>query len=329
MYAILIIMALVTSFMTPPLLSWLAAGVERRPTEARRLERERILAQLPFTKEGAKLLVLAGGGAHAQLSAHLAAALGNHHDASITVFHASSGEPTPDDETQFNQNFALLKSIAELIGARNVYQRSGSADSVAEAIAKESERSYDAIFAGASPVENDYALGGDVLHHLVTSAQTPIVITRNVGSPVPFRHLLVPTTGAAFSRLGAIVAMLYAHATQAKVTAMYVRETPFVSIRSFLGPNHQRNEGVPIIESTQSLARELGVTLDTLIASGSRPEKAIVASAERGQFDLLILGVQLRPAEGRLFFGPKVEHILRNVRCALALVVTPELPART
>ena len=32
MYAILIIMALVTSLMTPPLLSWLLAGLERRPT---------------------------------------------------------------------------------------------------------------------------------------------------------------------------------------------------------------------------------------------------------------------------------------------------------
>jgi nucleotide-binding universal stress UspA family protein len=319
--------ALVTSLMTPPLLSWLLAGVERRPSEDRRLERDRILARLPFTKEGAKLLVLAGGGPHAQLSAHLAAALGNHHDASVTVFHASSGEPTPEAEEQFNQHFALIRSIAELSGAQNVYQRSGSADTIAEAIIKESERGYDAIFAGASPAEGDYALGGQVLHELVASAQTPVIITRNLGAPVPLRRVLVPTTGAAFSRLGAIVAMLYAHATRARLTAMYVKETPFVSLRSFREGYDQQNEGAYIIGDIQTLADELGVRLDTLIASGSRPENAIVAAADRGQFDLLVLGVQLRAAERRLFFGPKVEHILRNARCALAVVVTPELPA--
>jgi Kef-type K+ transport system membrane component KefB/nucleotide-binding universal stress UspA family protein len=329
MYAIIIMVAIVTSLMTPPLLSWLLAGVERRPAEAKRLERERVLARLPFTKEGAKLLVLSGGGAHAQLAAHLAAALGNHHDASLTVFHASSGEPTQEAAQQFNQNFARIKSITELSGARNVYQRSGSADTVAEAISKESERGYDAIFAGASPAEGDFALGGDVLHELVAKAQTPVIISRNVGAPMPLRRVLAPTTGSAFSRLGATVAMLYAHAARAQMTAMYVKEIPFVSLRGLRPGDHQQNEGAQIISNIKGLAEQLHVPLDTLIASGSRPENAIIAAAERGQFDLLVLGVQLRPAEQRLYFGPKVEYILRNARCAVAVVVTPELSAAT
>jgi len=326
MYAILIIMAIVTSLMTPPLLSWLLAGVEKRPSEAKRLERERILARLPFTKEGAKLLVLAGGGSHAQLAAHLAAALGNHHDASLTVFHASRGEPTPEAMEQFNQHFARIKSIAELSGAHNVYPRSASADAVAEAIAKESERGYDAIFAGASPAEGDYAFGGKVLHELLARAQTPVIITRNVGAPMPLRRVLVPTTGAPFSRLGATVALLYAHATNARITTMYVKEIP-LSLRGRRSANGQQNEGVKIISDIRTLASQLGVQLDTYMTSGSRPENAIIAAAERGQFDLLVLGVQLRPAESGLYFGPKVEHILRNVRCAMAVVVLPEIPA--
>jgi len=312
--------------LTPPLLSWLLAGVEKRPSEAKRLERERILARLPFTKEGAKLLVLAGGGSHAQLAAHLAAALGNHHDASLTVFHASRGEPTPEAMEQFNQHFARIKSIAELSGAHNVYPRSASADAVAEAIAKESERGYDAIFAGASPAEGDYAFGGKVLHELLARAQTPVIITRNVGAPMPLRRVLVPTTGAPFSRLGATVALLYAHATNARITTMYVKEIP-LSLRGRRSANGQQNEGVKIIGDIRTLAGQLGVQLDTYMTSGSRPENAIIAAAERGQFDLLVLGVQLRPAESGLYFGPKVEHILRNVRCAMAVVVLPEIPA--
>ena len=100
-----------------------------------------------------------------------------------------------------------------------------------------------------------------------------------------------------------------------------------VSLRSFYSAPRQQNEGVHIMGDIQTFAEQFGVRLDTLVVSGSRPENAIVAAAERGNFDLLVLGVQLRPAERRLFFGPKVEHILRNARCALAVVVTPELPS--
>jgi Kef-type K+ transport system membrane component KefB/nucleotide-binding universal stress UspA family protein len=328
MYAIIIMVAIVTSLITPPLLSWLLAGVERRPSETKRLERDRILARLPFTKEGAKLLVLAGGGPHAQLSAHLAAALGNHHDASLTVFHATSGEPNPESSEQFTRHFTQLRSIAELSGACNVYQRSGSADTVAEAIAKESERGYDAIFAGASPAEGDYALGGDVLHELVSKAQTPVIITRNVGAPMPLRRVLVPTTGTVFSRLGATVAMLYAHATNARMTAMYVKEIPLVPFRGIRHGDQQYTEGTQVIRNIEELAEHLEVRLDTFIASGSRPENAIVVAAERGRFDLLLLGVQLRPAEKRLYFGPKVEYLLRNAKCAIAVVVMPEVSAQ-
>ncbi|HJU28996.1 MAG TPA: cation:proton antiporter, partial [Candidatus Binataceae bacterium] len=134
MYAVIIVVAIVTSLMTPPLLSALLVGIERRPEEAERLEREKLLARLPFSKEGAKLLVLAGGGPHAQLAAHLAATLGNHQDASITVFHATKGESSPEADERFNDNFERIKAIAELSGARNVYQRSGAGETVAEAI---------------------------------------------------------------------------------------------------------------------------------------------------------------------------------------------------
>jgi Kef-type K+ transport system membrane component KefB/nucleotide-binding universal stress UspA family protein len=329
MYAIIIMVAIVTSLMTPPLLSWLLAGVERRPEEAERLERERVLARLPFSKEGAKLLVLSGGGPHAQLAAHLAATLGNHHDASITVFRATAGEPRPEAQEQFNTLFEQLKAIAELSGAHNVYQRFGSAETITEAIMKESDRGYDAIFAGASRMEGDYALGGEVLRELVSQAQAPVIIARNVGTPLPLRRVLVPTTGASFSRLGATVAMLYANATSADITALYVKETPIVSLRNFY-PRRGDNTAntTPITSEIRAFGQQLGINIEARTTSRSKPENAILLAADRGNFDLLVMGVQIRPTERGLYFGPKVEHILRNARCALAVVVTPETPLR-
>jgi Kef-type K+ transport system membrane component KefB/nucleotide-binding universal stress UspA family protein len=325
MYAIIVMVAIVTSLMTPPFLSWMLAGVEQKPEEAARLERERLLSRLPFSREGAKLLVLSGGGPHAQLAAHLAATLGNHHDASITVFHATTtGAPTPNG--QADAEFARIKAIAELSGVHNILQHSGSADSIAQAIVKESERGYDAIFAGASHVEGDYALGGEVLLELVANAQAPIVIVRNVGRPVPLRKILAPTTGAQFSRLGATLAMLYANETGAEMTALYVKEGGALPVLRNLGRRRSAPEdGTPIVDELRQLGEQIGVHLDARVESGGKTENTILNTADRGGFDLLVMGVMFRPSERRLYFGPKVEHVLRNARCAFAVVVTPEI----
>jgi Kef-type K+ transport system membrane component KefB/nucleotide-binding universal stress UspA family protein len=328
MYAIIVMVAITTSLMTPPLLSWILSGVKPKPEETARLEREKLLARLPFTREGAKLLVLSSGGPHAQLAGHLAAALGNHHDASITVFRATTAA-IESAEADDGAEFARIKAIAEMSGAHNILQRTGSADTIAQAIVKESERGYDAIFAGASPMEGDYALGGEVLRELVDRAQTPIVIVRTVGAPVPLRKILAPTTGAPFSRLGATLAMLYANATDAEMTALYVKEGPTLTFRDFYRRRAPTLEdGAPITEELRQLGEQVGVKLEARIESGGKPESSILTAAEKGGFDLLVMGVMFRPSERRLYFGPKVEYILRNARCAFAVVVTPEKPSR-
>ena len=323
MYAIIIIVAIVTSLMTPTLLSWLLSEVGHRPGEAERLQRENLLARLPFNKEGAKLLVLSGGGPHSQLAAHIAAALASSPDASITVFHALSNDGGGKSDN-FDAHFERIKAIAEFSGVRNVYSRSLQADSIAEAIVKESERGYDAIFAGASQVEEGQPLGGGLLRELVSKAQAPLVIARNVGSPLPLRRVLAPTTGAPFSRLGATIAMLYAHATCADLTTLYAREVPSNSLRGIYQRMGSRYQSVEMNDELKAYAAEFEMNIDTQIATGSRPENAILGTAEKGKFDLLVMGVLFRPSEQHLYFGPKVEHVLRNAGCAVAVVVPPE-----
>ncbi|HEX4209346.1 MAG TPA: cation:proton antiporter [Candidatus Binataceae bacterium] len=325
MYAVIVMVAIITSLMTPPLLNWLLAGVEPRPEETERLEREKLLARLPFSKEGAKLLVLSGGGPHAQLAAHIAASLGNHHDASITVFNATSGDnngKNPNAEA----NFERIKAIAEMSGAQHIIQRSGTGETIAEAIIKESERGYDAIFAGASRLEGDYTLGGEVLQELVTRTRAPLVIARNVGSTLPLRRVLVPTTGASFSRLGASVALLYTMATGCQLTTLYVTEEPPFSLSTVYRLRRRAgvSDGAPIAEEIRELGHELGVEVEARTATAVKPEAAILSIADKGRYDLLIMGALCRAADNRLYFGPKVEHILRNARCALAVVVAPE-----
>jgi nucleotide-binding universal stress UspA family protein len=75
----------------------------------------------------------------------------------------------------------------------------------------------------------------------------------------------------------------------------------------------------------RQLGEQVGVKLETRVESGAKPENTILAAAEKGGFDLLVMGVMFRPSERRLYLGPKVEYVLRNARCAFAVVVTPEI----
>ena len=100
--------------------------MSRRPGDAERAERDRILARLPLSTAGAKLLVLSGGGPHADLAAHLAATLGKSSDASITVFHAMAGDSRRTGAAAFDEQFARLKGIATA-PAPPVFQRTGTA----------------------------------------------------------------------------------------------------------------------------------------------------------------------------------------------------------
>lgn len=318
MYTVILMVAIVTSLVAPPLLTWALGRVPERPGDAERTAREKILEQLPFTREGAKLLVLDAGGPHAQMATHLAAALGNHQEASITIFQAAPSGISNEQESELLERFTKLKAIAELCGAQNVRQRVVSGDAVADLILQESRRGYDAIFAGASHLSRRDRLGGAVTRELLRETSAPVIIARSYGESIPFERVLAPTTGAAYSRVGIAIAMLYAQSIQTKVSALYVLETP-TFFRGILNLRPGREMAAEI----DDLGKQLNLAVETQIDSASKPEKAILRAVDDGHFDLLLMGVLYRSVDQRIYFGPKVERILKDARCAVAVVVSP------
>jgi Kef-type K+ transport system membrane component KefB/nucleotide-binding universal stress UspA family protein len=322
MYTVILMVAIVTSLAAPPLLSWSLAGVPERPGDAKRTEREKILGKLPFTKEGAKLLVLDAGGPHAQMATHLAAALGNHREASITIFHARRASPSPEVEAQLKDRFAGLKATAELCGAHNVHQRTALGDSIAELILQESRRGYDAIFMGASQLRRRDRLSSSVMREFLAEVPVPVIIARSYGESMPFKRVLAPTTDASYSRVGIAVAMLYAQSIKTDVNALYVMETPSM-LRGIFRGRPPIQLGAEIVDEVNDLAKQLELKVDTQIGSGNRAEKVILRALADGKFDLLMMGVLYRSVDHRVYFGPKVEQILDSARCAVAVVVSP------
>jgi nucleotide-binding universal stress UspA family protein len=225
---------------------------------------------------------------------------------------------------EIEKRFTHLKSIAELSGASNVYQRTAAGDSISDLILQECHRGYDAIFAGATISSNRETMGGDVLSALLRDAPAPVTIARHYGDAVPFKRVLAPTNGASYSRLGVTVAMYYAQSIRTDVTALYVMEA---AGRLFPGLPYGwkvPRAGQQIVDEIKVLGSHLNLNISTQIGAGAKPEQVILRTVNDGTFDLLVMGVLYRSVEERLYFGPKVERILLQAKCAVAVVVSPE-----
>jgi K+:H+ antiporter len=326
MYTVIVLVAIATSMITPPLLGWALSDVPERASEAERTDRERLRALLPFSREGAKLLVIDGGGPHTQLATHLAAALGNHQDATITILQLPRANVTgnANERANLNQRFANLEMITDLCGAGHVLQRTAEGESISEAIVDEAQRGYDAIFVGLSAVEGEELLNDPVTLEVLRDSPAPVVIARYVsGASVPFERVIAPITGAAYSRRGAAVAMLYAQAIETHLTALYVMENPEARFPGMLRGIRLARSGQQIVDEIKELGSELDLQVDGQVGAGRKPEAVILNTVETGKFDLLIMGVLYRSVEQRLYFGPKVDRILADSNCSVAIVVSP------
>jgi len=323
MYTVIVLVAIATSMMTPPLLGRALSAIPQRASETKRTDRERLRALLPFSREGAKLLVVDGGGPHTQLATHLAAALGNHKDATITILQLPRGNGDGGERADLNQRFTNLKMIADLCGAAHVLQRTAVGESTSEAIVEEAHRGYDAIFVGVSAVEGEELLDDPVTLEVLRDSPAPVVIARYVaGSAVPFKRVIVPVTGSAYSRRGAAVAMLYAQAIETHLTALYVTENPDARFPGILRGIRLARTGQQIVDEIKLLGSELNLAIDGQVGAGRKPESVILHTVESGKFDLLIMGVLYRSVKQRLYFGPKVDRILRDSNCSIAIVVS-------
>jgi Kef-type K+ transport system membrane component KefB/nucleotide-binding universal stress UspA family protein len=324
MYSILIVVAIATSMMSSPLLGWLLGGLTLHPEEIARLERDKLSERMPFLKAGARLLVLAGGGLNAELGARLAAAVGNHPEATITLFHAATDRTDGARKGDFQAQFDRIAAMIEKNGGARVLRRTLTAESIGAAIAAECQRGYDAVFAGASRVGGRDSFGGNALAELIRAARVPIIIARAgeiASAPMP-RRILAPITGTAYSRLALTIAIMCAQTANGDVTALYVSEQPPLLPPALGG--HDPQLAADILDDARTLGDFLGATPHTRVLTGAGVEPTVLHFADSGDFDMIFLGVLARAVEGRPHFGPKVEQILASSRRAVAIAVMPE-----
>jgi Kef-type K+ transport system membrane component KefB len=322
MYSIVVLVAIATSLMAPPLLTWALGHVVMGDEEAQRMREEEHSAT-SFVKQLRRVLLPTRGGSNATLAAHLVGQLAQQQPLEVTALYATRSSSANGDAE------AAIESVAKQVQLNGgLEKRVVTSESPTEAILREAGRGYNLIVLGATE-QVEGTLFNSVVDQVVQEAPCATMVVKSRNPPLGgngevqrLRHILVPTVGTQYSRHAVEMASVIAAQQEALVTVVYVVVVPP------LQDLHRHADqllpladvGEQIVDQQADLGRMLGANVNTQVLIGSDLVQEILELANRENVDLIVIGSHVRPITGRAFFGPGVDSILRHAACPVAVV---------
>jgi Kef-type K+ transport system membrane component KefB/nucleotide-binding universal stress UspA family protein len=336
MYSIIVMVAIVTSLMAPPLLRWTLSKVVMGEEEAQRLQQEEQESQ-SFIKQVQRVLMPTSGGPNVQFAAQLVGYLAEQNELEVTTLYATSDKKPIDKSAATTKDDAAdsaLKSVAaamKLPSSTALKTKIVSGRNKADVILQEAQRGYDLVVMGASEQQSS-AMFNLLVDRVVQEAPCATLVVKSY-SPLPkgeaceieaqpIRHILVPTVGSEYSKNAVEVASTIAAQTGALVTLIHVINLPQVEYilydQQTLDP--VREIAHQLVEHQAAIGRLLGARVEFKILEGKSPEHSILEFARTEQVDLIMLGSNIRMITGRVFFGHRVDAILSKADCPVAVI---------
>lgn len=330
MFSIIVMVAIVTSFLAPVGLRLTMPRVRMTEDEARRILLSESTGAFDPTK--IRVLLATGGGDNALAAAPLAFGLARKSDAPVRIVHVteklswwrrvsrSFGRPS---EGNVSEQMEVLRGLANG-KPPEVTQATG--ENIAHAICEEARRGCDVIVVGSG---EGPAMGGDVVEELVGEAPCHVAIMKAPTRAEGYRRILVPVDGSVASRLAVELALRYAEATGAELAlgVMTERRPQAAAYADMSGTHHVSEVRTTSEEELQriSVAFRASDLKPAILHLAFDPRSSTVAQAvEKGRYDLVVLGAENRAIQHRLFFGYENERLIRSTRIPV-MVVVPNL----
>jgi Kef-type K+ transport system membrane component KefB/nucleotide-binding universal stress UspA family protein len=341
MYSIIVMVAIITSLMAPPLLRWTLSKIEIGEEEAVRLEQEELYRR-SFVKQIKRVLMPTRGGSNMQLASQIVSHLAHQNPLDITALFVHS-DKAPAQKKASNAVTLEKDTVAQAALEDLVRDMQLSNDSIfqtkvvsgarkADVILNEARKGYDLIVLGATEQQ---ARGGARFNLIVDRVvQEAPCATMIVKSHMPqskgetcsiqeFKHILVPTVGNEYSNNAVEIASAIAARTQGVVTLINVINIPKVEyvLLDRQRVDSMKDVALDMVNHQAEIGRSLGAQISTLVVRGAIPEQTVLKYAQLKQVDLIIMGSNLRMVTGRLFLGHRVDAILDRAHCPVAVVV--------
>lgn len=309
-YTIVVLMAITTTLMTPPLLRRVVRGWRGEPEEQQRLDREESHDRNVLVKPGGALL-LTRGGRGSMLAAQLLD-LCWPIESRVTLLSVGSGRQPP-----------VLHDVRAVFKARDVVSRHVVSDDVARAVVGQTELGY-AVVAIAVGGVGDSGLG-HLPSEVMAGCGVPIFAVRpgrgrgpDVGRADPrrWRRVLVPVEGTRSSRAALEVALHLAQTAEAEVWVVHVVSPS--------GDERHDEVAERMLRQAVSVGAEMRVRVADTTYIDHSVSDAIATAAEEERADLVVVGANLREVGGHPFLGHAVEALLEALDTDLLIVARPD-----
>ncbi len=323
MFSIIVVMAIMTSLISPPALRWVLGHVQPEQQELERLRREELNRTSMIANVRRVLLPVRRRESGMQdaiqtIESVLLEKIGSKTPLSVTLFNVSN-----DGE---DRSAAFLSGLSKQFKHQNISRRVVKGSDPAALILDELKKDYNLLVMGAS----ERPRGGDVLFtplvdQLVRLASCPTIVVHGerVQPDWEPKRILVPTNGTQAARRAAEVAFtLCTNGSEEVFVLNVVRETSDRYLRDSGGSLQERQLSIAyqLVNDLSILGQTQGIQATSEVRMGSDVEDEILELAQRHEIDLIVLGTSLRAGSERLYLGRRVENILQNAPCPVIIV---------
>jgi Kef-type K+ transport system membrane component KefB/nucleotide-binding universal stress UspA family protein len=335
LFTSIVTMAIVTTMAMPPMLRWALGRLPMTSEEQARLEREELEARslIPNIE---RLLLAVDSSPSGELAGRLAGHLAGVRGMPTTVVQIDSAASDVQNlrEQQVARTATAVKGAADSDGQAatpegtpDIQVRVPATRSAETTISTEAKKGYGLLFIGREP-----AAEGDRFHDQITRAAAEfggpfaIVIARGKQSHIDNAPLkvLVPVSGTPVSRHGGELAIALTETTGGTVTALHV---PRADVKRWLLRNRyalslaRSSIANSIIREIVRLGEIHGVAVTGAVRAGRAPDEAVLRELQRGQYNLVVMGVTSRPTE-QLFFGEIASILLTRANCSVVFLAS-------
>jgi nucleotide-binding universal stress UspA family protein len=194
-------------------------------------------------------------------------------------------------------------------------------------IPHEAQKGYDLLIVGIDKTRGPQGGFSAEITRITDGFDGPLAVAITGGKLAsgnePIRRILIPVNGTDVSRRAAETGFTLARASGSRVSALYVasgRSDGERRGRIRRGAAMRRNEEA-VLKDIADLADRYDARLRTALRVDVAAEDAILKEADRGGYDLVVLGVTRRPGE-TLFLGNMAAAVLEHCNTAILFVAS-------
>lgn len=319
-FSVIILMAVITSVISPVMLKYTLDKVIPKESELKRLEHEEITKDLLIKSINRILLPVRRRPDYEKkmIEAKIIQRIASRKDISVTLL-------TVTDEQGKNESQNFLEKLSGLFSSSNLNKKVIVSDNPLNSILEEAKKSYDLIVIGATEkTSHSLKIFNPLVDELLrlSPCRSLVIQASTFFDNWQPRKILIPSNASLASKRAAELAFSLVNGKDEEVIILTVIETKKDVYNLDVEGNvreRQKSFAMQSLLELKRLGESLGVNVNVSVEFGSDVENVILNKAIEYKTDLVIVGTDVRPTGESLYIGPRVERILNNCTCPVAV----------